>query len=223
MRAAWISVLLVSAAAAQELKYDPNTPEALAAQAKDEAYRQEAKNLSPFEVFRELQRLDAARDARTQLQTPDQLARGAWTFGQSDEDKKAVSFGSVLETRSQAGDVAASFYNGVYRWRFCRALAAQNNAQAENLVTECWRNVMAGFKRAAEANVADASINVARMYANGFGVTASKFVAAEWYVKAAEQYNARKDRDEALTAVESALNLVPDHPGALRLRKAMVK
>jgi hypothetical protein len=42
-------------------------------------------------------------------------------------------------------------------------------------------------------------------------------------VKAANQYNKQNDRDDALTAVESALNLVPDHPAALRLRKAMLK
>jgi hypothetical protein len=54
-------------------------------------------------------------------------------------------------------------------------------------------------------------------------VTSSKLVASEWYVKSADQYIKQKARDEALTAVESALNLVPDHPAALRLRKVMLK
>jgi hypothetical protein len=51
----------------------------------------------------------------------------------------------------------------------------------------------------------------------------SKLVAAEWFVKAADQYNKDGSRDEALASVEAALNSVPDHPAALKLRSAMLK
>ena len=82
---------------------------------------------------------------------------------------------------------------------------------------------MPAFKRASDAQIAAATFNIARLYQNGFGVTQSKLVAAEWFVKSADQYNKEKARDEALTALESALNLAPDLPAALRLRKAMLK
>ena len=223
MKTALIALLVVASANAEEFKYDPNAPEVRDAQAKHAAFEQEALALSTPDLFKELQRIDAAREAKNAMLKPEDAMKNMWMFGQSDDDKKSVLFATVLEKRSESGEIAASFYNSVYQWRYCNMWLRQNTSQADKLATECWQKVLAGFKRASEANIGDASSNIARMYANGFGVTPSKFVAAEWYVKAADQYNMRKDRDEALTAVEAALNLVPDHPAALRLRKAMVK
>ena len=223
MKTALVALLVVASVHAEEFKYDPNTPEARAAQAKYAAFEQAAAGLSTFDLFKELQRLDASREAKTALQKPEDALKNMWSFGVSDDDKKSISFSTALGKRSDTGEVAASFYNSVYQWQYCNMWMRQNTSQADKLAIECWQKVMAGFKRASEASIGDASSNIARMYANGFGVTTSKFVAAEWYVRAADQYNARKDRDEALTAVEAALNLVPDHPAALRLRKAMVK
>ena len=82
---------------------------------------------------------------------------------------------------------------------------------------------MPAFKRASDAKIADATFNIAKLYESGFGVSPSKLAAAEWYVKSADQYNKDKSREEALTSLERALDLVPDHPAALRLRKAMLK
>ena len=214
-------LLITASVGAEEFKFDPNSPEARAAQAKYAAFEQEALSLQTFELFKELTRIDAAREARIAMLKPEDAVKSM--FVQTDDDMKSVSFAAVLGKRSESGEVAASFYNGVHQWPYCNMWLRQNTSQADKLATECWQKVMAGFKRASAANIGDASSNIARMYANGFGVTASKFVAAEWYVKAADQYSLRKDRDEALTAVEAALNLVPDHPGALRLRRAMVK
>lgn len=61
------------------------------------------------------------------------------------------------------------------------------------------------------------------MYEAGLGVSPSKLVATEWFVKAADQYNKEGARDEALSALESALAHSPDHPAALRLKRDMIK
>ena len=147
----------------------------------------------------------------------------AAAFGLTDDDMRAISYATVLQKRGEGGDPYASFFYAVRQWDFCSQLQRQTGDSWAKQAKECWQNVMPAFKRASDARIADATFNIARLYENGFGVTPSKLAAAEWYVKSADQYNKEKSRDEALTAVESALNLVPDHPAALRLRKAMLK
>jgi len=49
------------------------------------------------------------------------------------------------------------------------------------------------------------------------------YIAADWYIKAGNQLRENGDRDAALRAMEKALNLVPDHPQAMRLREALLR
>jgi tetratricopeptide (TPR) repeat protein len=207
-----------------EFKYDPNSPDALAAKGKYEGYERDGQALQTYDLFKELGRLDAAKKSRIALAIatkPEEIM--AATFSTTDDDMRAISYATVLQKRSEGGDPYASFYNGVRQWDFCSQLQRQTGDVWTKQAPECWQNVMSAFKRASNAQIADATFNIARLYENGFGVTPSKLAAAEWYVKSANQYNKEKSREEALTAVESALNLVPDHPAALRLRKAMLK
>lgn len=141
----------------------------------------------------------------------------------TDDDMRAISYATVLQKRGEGGDPYASFFHALRDWDFCLQLQRQTGDVWVKQARECWQRVMPAFKRAAEAQIADAAFNIARLYENGLGVTPSKLAASEWYVKSAELYNQEKSRDEALTAVESALNLVPDHPAALRLRNTMLK
>ena len=210
-----------AAAQAPEFKYDPNSPAALAAKAKYESYDRDGKALQTGDLYKELRRLDAAQKSRIALAKPEEALAAA--FSMTDDDMRAISYATVLQKRGEGGDSYASFFYAVRQWDFCLQLQRQTGDGWAKQAKECWQGVMPPFKQAAEAQIADAAFNIARLYENGFGVTPSKLAAAEWYVKSAEQYNREKSRDEALTAVESALNLVPDHPAALRLRKAMLK
>ena len=215
----------VSAQAAEQepgFKFDPNGPAALAAKAQYERYDQEGKALRTADLYQELTRLDAAKKSRLALANkPEEIL--ASVFKMTDDDMRAISYASVLQKRGEAGDPYASFFYAVRQWDLCLQLQRQTGESWANQAKECWQGLMPALKRAADAKIADASFNIARLYENGFGVTPSKLAAADWYVKAADQYNRNKSRDEALTAVESALNLVADHPAALRLRKAMLK
>lgn len=226
MKALLLALLVtVSAQAAEQepgFKFDPNSPAALAAKAKYESFDREAKALRTRDLYQELIRLDASKNSRIALANkPEEIMAAA--FSTTDEDMRAISYGSALKKRGEEGDPYASFYYAVRQWDFCLQLQHQTNEGWANRTKECWQGVMPALKRAADAKIADAEFNIARLYENGFGVTPSKLAAADWYVKSAEQYNKEKSRDEALTAVESALNLVANHPAALRLRKAMLK
>ncbi len=225
MKTLLLTLLIAASAQAAdqkpEFKYDPNSPEALAAKAKYEGYERDGKALQTTDLYRELGRLDAAKKSRIALAKPEDVMAAAFIL--TDEDMRAISYATVLQKRGEGGDPYASFFYAVRKWDFCLQLQRQSGDSWVGQAKECWQNVMPALKKASDARIADATFNIARLYENGFGVTPSKLAAAEWYVKSADQYNKEKSRDEALTSVESALNLVPDHPAALRLRKAMLK
>lgn len=226
MKILLLSILFAASAWAvdkvPEFKFDPNSPAALAAKAKYEGYDRDGQALRTADLYKELGRLDAAQKFRIALAIkPEEVMAAA--FHLTDDDMRSISYATVLRKRGEGGDPYASFFYAVRQWDFCLQLQRQTGDGSAKQAKECWQNVMPAFKRAADAQIADAAFNIARLYENGFGVPPSKLVAAEWYVKSAEKYNMEKSRDEALTAVESALNLVADHPAALRLRKAMLK
>ena len=221
-------LVLFAAASAQaadqvpDFKFDPNSPTALAAKAKYEGYDRDGRALRTADLYKVLGRLDAAKKLRIAFAgKPEDVMAAA--FNMTDDDMRAISYATVLQKRGEGGDAYASFFYAARQWDFCLQLQRQTGDGWVKQAKECWQDVMPVFKRASDAQIADAAFNIARLYENGFGVTPSKLAAAEWYVKSAEQYNKQKSRDETLTAVESALNLVPDHPAALRLRKAMLK
>lgn len=226
MRTLLLTLLVAASAQAAdqvpEFKFDPNSPAALAAKAKYEDYGRDGQALRTADLYKELGRLDAAKKSRIALSNkPEEVMAAA--FNMTEDDMRAISYAAVLQKRGEGGDPYASFFYAVRQWDFCLQLQRLAGDGWAKQAKECWQEVMPAFKRAADSQIADAAFNIARLYENGFGVTPSKLAAAEWYVKSAEQYNKEKSRDEALTAVESALNLVADHPAALRLRKAMLK
>lgn len=217
-----VSASVLAADQVPEFKFDPNSPAALIAKAKYESYDRDGRALRTADLYEELVRLDAAKKLRIALvNKPEELMAAA--FNMTDDDMRAISYATVLQKRGEGGDPYASFFYAARQWDFCLQLQRQTGDDWAKRAKECWQGVMPAFKRASNAQIADAAFNIARLYENGFGVTPSKLAAADWYVKAAEQYNREKSRDETLTAVESALNLVADHPAALRLRKALLK
>jgi tetratricopeptide (TPR) repeat protein len=217
-------VAFVAQASAQkpEFRYDPNSPDALAAKAKREGYERDGRALNTYDLYKEVVRLDTIKKSRTSMATkPEEIFAEAFRY--TDDDARGIEYWSLLKKRSDGGDTGASYYYAIYQWDFCLRMQQSNNEFLVKDSKECWQGVMSAFKKASDAQIASATFNIGKIYQNGLGVTPSKFVAAEWFVKSADQFNKEKSRDEALTALESALNLVPDHPGALRLRKAMLK
>ena len=205
-----------------DYKYDPNSPGALAAKAERESYERDGQALRTYDLYTELVRLDAAEKSRRAMATkPEDVWANMFTY--TDDARRASAYQTVLQKRGENGDPYASFYYAVNQWDLCARFQQQGGDDWTKVAKECWQGVMPAFKRASDAQIGAATFNIARLYQNGFGVTQSKLVAADWFVKSADQYNKEKARDEALTALELALNLAPDLPAALRLRKAMLK
>jgi tetratricopeptide (TPR) repeat protein len=224
MKISLISLLVaVSAHAADpnpDFKYDPNSPIALAFKAKQLSYERDGQALPTYELYKELLRLDAAERSRVALVKPEDFFNPLKT---TDDGWRAIAYVAVLQKRGESGDPYASLYYGVRNWDICLRLQRHSSDVLPRMTKECWQDLVPAFKRASDAQIASATFNIARMYENGFGVMPSKLVAAEWFVKSADQYHKQGARDDALTSLELALNLVPDHPAGLRLRSAMLK
>ena len=178
-------------------------------------FRDEAAKLSSAEIFKELERQRNILALKSQ-------AKG-FSLLMDDDSFKSSGYAAALEDRQKNKEPSGAFYFGVYNWRLCSVMQGVDKGQLGDTVKDCWLQSLESFKLASSAQIPAASLNIARLYENGWGVAPSKLVAAEWYVKAANQYNGEGSRDEALSSVEAALNLVPDHPAALKLRSAMLK
>lgn len=180
------------------------------------ANEQAATKLSAADIYKELERLLTIQSIK--MQQPN--ARG-WAMDA--DSRKAVSFAMVLDQRHKAGEPDAAFYYALYNSRICSRFQSIDSSISAQMAKDCWKTTLEGFKVASNAQMPAATANVAKIYQQGLGVTPSKLVAAEWFLKAAEQYTKAGSRDEALTSLESALTLAPDHPAALRLKQAMLK
>jgi TPR repeat protein len=180
-----------------------------------ELYKVEAEKLNPAQIFAELERQRENMSLR--------MAAGKSVLDMDEDTYKGAAYASVLERRRKAGEASAAFYFGVYNSWICESLQRSGNAQLSRAIQLCWSESMDSFKLASVGGLASASVNLGKMYRGGLGVAPSKLVASEWFVKAAEQYHKNNLRDDALASVESALEATPDHPAALRLRKAWLK
>ena len=180
------------------------------------AYQDEAAKLNASSVFAELEKL------RTVLALKQQTNKSIFLI--DDDTNKATGYAMDLKARRDANDPYGSYYYGVYNLRVCGGLESTDTGrQFTDAVKKCFLESLESFKIASTSQIGEASFNIGRMYEKGWGVSPSKFVSAEWFAKAARQFNESGARDESLASIEAALNLVPDHPEALRLKKAKIK
>ena len=178
-------------------------------------YQEEASKLSTSDVYKEIEK------QRTILAVKN--ISGGTGFTLDEDILKATGYVSELQARRKNNEPAAAFYYGIYNWRICGVLESSNKGQLDSTVKDCWNESLESLKVASNAKTAEASFNIGQMYEKGWGVLSSKLVAADWYIKAAQQFNDSDSRSGTLTAIEAALNAVPDHPAALRLKKALLK
>ncbi|MDO9161525.1 MAG: hypothetical protein Q8N35_09975 [Methylococcaceae bacterium] len=178
-------------------------------------YQDEASKLSASWIYKGLEKQRGILAAKTQL--------GISEFVFDEDTYKATGYVMELERRRKENDPAASFYYGIYNWRVCSGFESGSKGQFDSDVKYCWLDSLESLKVASNAKIAEASFNIGQMYEKGWGVLSSKLVAADWYVRAAQQFNDSGSRDEALISIESALNAVHDHPAALRLKNMLLK
>lgn len=178
------------------------------ASGKIEQYQQEFKLLEPQFIFAELERLRTVIALKRQGQVLPDL---------SDDDMlKATAYVMALETKRKLRDPKASYYWARHNASLCGALEASKIVGA--VLSECWGDTLDSFKIAYDGGIPRAAFNVGLMYENGWGVAKSSYVAADWYLKAANKFSSDGNRDGALESIEAAIHMVPDHPAANRMR-----
>jgi TPR repeat protein len=180
---------------------------------KIEQYQRGFMKLEPQNIFDELERLQTIIAIKSRGSALPDLT--------DDNTLKAAAYASALEAKRKLREPVASYYWGRYYSRICGALDASKIASATT--AQCWADILDSFKIASEGGVFRASFNVGLMYENGWGVPKSNYVAADWYLKAANKYDSEGNREGALEAVEAAIRVVPDHPAANRLRAQLLK
>ena len=180
------------------------------------AWTVEAEAIPSPALYKEIERLNASHQFLVRTDPKKYL----WG---SDDMHRSVAYAGVLNARADSGDAAASFFAGNLKWDLCLVMQRQTDDQWRKMAEECWQETMKRFRVASAAQLPEATYNAAQLYELGRGAAASKLVAAEWYARAAEQYDKARNREQALTSVEKALNLVPDLPAALRLRKQLLR
>jgi TPR repeat protein len=192
--------------ASQQSKQPSSTDQEL------EKLKIDADKLTSYDIFKQLEATEAVQASMN-------------TFSDSwfAYTPKLMAFGAILDKRRKNGQPDGAFYFAAHQWKYCVRLQMQTKSVLVEQASQCWIETIEAFKVASTAGIGDASFNIARQFENGYGVLLSKFAAADWYIKAAEQYNKTNDRDQALTAVEAALGIVPDHPAALRMKRVMLR
>lgn len=180
---------------------------------KMQRYQDEASALDPQDIYRELERVRAVIAIKSQNSAlPDP----------TDEDTlKGSGYAAALQARRKQGEPAAAHYWGLYNSRICSALDLGKNIG--DTAKNCWADTLESFRIASEHGMARSSFNIGLMYENGWGVVQSKFVAADWFIRAAEKYKQDGLREGALESVEAALRVVPDLPAAQLMKAQLFK
>lgn len=136
------------------------------------------------------------------------------------DSMKAIGYLNVLKKRRDDGDPEAALQFGIHELSICDAIQA--NA-GRGLAQPVCSSAMDSLKLAAQAKDPRAMEALGVMNNEGLGQRASKYVAADWFIKASQQYDIEGNRERALQTLEEALKAVSDHPGALELRKKLLK
>lgn len=177
-----------------------------------ERYKSEAKLMSSYKIYQEYEKSSEL----LRLKYGDNFEPRIYY---DPENQKRAAFFIILRERSKNKEPYACLCYGLLQLRLCRVLSEQT--EAGSLTKEPCSDALENLKVAARNNNPAAMQFIAIMYKDGLGVKKSKYVAADWFIKAAKQWHHLNSRENALSTIEDALNIVPDHPGALRLRKLL--
>jgi hypothetical protein len=166
-----------------------------------EFYQNEASGLTSSDIYEEIMALRALQNDMF-----------------DEANTKGTGYLQELDARREANEPYAAFYYGIFKFRICKGMEDADDGQFADAANSCWEKSLESLTVASNAGIAEATYNIGLMHEKGWGDVPSKFVAADWYIKATQQAIKSKDREIALTSVERALEAVPDHPTALKLK-----
>lgn len=177
-------------------------------------YKDEALGLSSVKIWDKYQSV-------TELQ---KILYGNKPFGPgafSKENLQALGYLDALRLRKDMKEPEGTYYYSMYQLSFWDTLSQIPGN--ENTANKLMNEILDWLKFAADEKYTSAMYSLAMIYKNGYGVRQSNLVAVDWLCKQVEQDMIDGYRDSALSSVEEALRLVPDHPTALRLRKQLLQ
>ncbi len=154
------------------------------------------------------------------------------TMPSSDLVKILIKANTVTETskmateelwmRANSGRQDAVFWRAWYMHQMLAAIGVTGLVCA-GTVYDDMKKVATDEKIQSLWEATAAMEQIGEMHEKGVCAQKSKYIATDWYIRAGNQYLANGDRDKALQMMEKALNLVPDHPQALKLRDALLR
>jgi tetratricopeptide (TPR) repeat protein len=204
--------LLTLTVSTQAQKEDPSAV-ANAAIEKMKRYQDEAMQLEPQSLYNELERLRKVMSLKNQ---------GQVKWDMTDEDTlRAGAYVTALEAKKKSNDPRAADLWARYNSRICAVYASQPSLNSS--AKDCWNEILESFKTAGAAGIARSLFSVGYIYENGLGVSKSNYLAADWYIKAADANLATGQREDALEALEGLVRVTPDHPAVNRLKAILLR
>lgn len=168
-----------------------------------------------------------AQSQPTELNSDELMKRILELSGNVEKRTLVESYMQELINRAKAQQPTAMFNFGWYRYELCGTMKKQgldvSNAPMCAQALSDLRSV-AENPKINTLFISAASMNLlGDMYRDGIGAKSSRFLAADWFVKAAKQKSASGDREGAIRSLEKALNASPEHADALELRATLLK
>ena len=150
-------------------------------------------------------------------------------FRHGDAKKRAMleSYLQEIMNRAKSKQPSAMFYYGFYRYQICIMGKKQGlDVSSAPMCTQAFEDIktFAENEKIKILFMSPSSMSIlGGMYSGGIGTKRSKYLAAEWFIKSAKQWEANGDRENAIRTLEDAMNEVPDYPEAIKLRKKLLK
>lgn len=136
-----------------------------------------------------------------------------------DDVAKGVALVNLLEERKEKGDAEATYQYAVTQLSICERMLSPRSS----FTPKTCEVVEENLRKVAKQNDQRAMIILGSMYEQGVWFEKSNFVAAEWFLKAAQQYEKSQDREKMLTYLEKASILSPDSPAVQAYKNKVLK
>jgi hypothetical protein len=151
----------------------------------------------------------------------DAFARGTVSKESDDAHKEILS-------RVEEGEPDALFNWGWLNFQICRNAnrSVIKDVSQSPICTQALKHLkaVADNPKIRVLYIAQKAMSIlGDMHREGIGTQPSRFLSAEWYLRAAKAHSDYGDRESALRALEAALNTVPDYPAAIELRAQLLR
>lgn len=168
-----------------------------------------------------------AQSQPSELNSDELMQRILELSGSADKRTLVEGYMQELINRAKAQQPSAMFNFGWYRYELCGTMKKQGLDVSSAPMCAQALSDLSGVAENPKINalsISTASMNLlGEMYRDGVGTKPSRFLAADWFVKAAKQKSASGDREGAIRSLEKALNASPEYSDALELRARLLK